>query len=215
MGDFGIFSISVKELIHCEGGGRWHWAVSALMGLQKLSHWSLTCFMEAAEQLPSSLHGEMQSFRVTGARSVGGSPLKLMSLLWPLPRPLPTDCEPLGIGTLFIFGSLSQKRHGWDSVLHPLCPVSSVRIIILSLQGEAFPHSLVGKKSACHAGDLGLISGSGRSPGEGNGNPLQYSCLENPMDRGALQATVHGVAREEHDLATKPPNHLEGRMKST
>ena len=43
-----------------------------------------------------------------------------------------------------------------------------------------------------------------RSPGEGNGNPLQYSCLENPMDRGAWQATVHGVARVGHDLATKP-----------
>ena len=46
---------------------------------------------------------------------------------------------------------------------------------------------------------------SGRSPGEGNGNPLQYSCLENLMDRGAWQATVHGVAQVGHDLATKPP----------
>jgi len=50
-----------------------------------------------------------------------------------------------------------------------------------------------------------LIPGSGRSPGERNGNPLQYSCLENPMDRGAWQATVHGVARVRHDLATKSP----------
>ena len=47
-----------------------------------------------------------------------------------------------------------------------------------------FPHSLVGKEPACNAGDLGLIPGLGRSPGEGNGNPLYYSCLENPMDRG-------------------------------
>ena len=61
------------------------------------------------------------------------------------------------------------------------------------------------KESACNAGDLGSIPGSGRSPGEGNGNPLQYSCLENPMDRGAWRATVHGVARVGHDLATKPP----------
>ena len=45
----------------------------------------------------------------------------------------------------------------------------------------------------------------GRSPGGGNGNPLQYSCLENPMDRGAWWATVHGVARVGHDLVTKPP----------
>ena len=50
----------------------------------------------------------------------------------------------------------------------------------------------------CHAGDtgdLGSIPESGRSPGEGNGNPLQYSCLENPMDRGAWQVAVHGVAK--------------------
>ena len=49
-----------------------------------------------------------------------------------------------------------------------------------------------GKEPVCSAEDLGLISGLGRSPGEGNGNPLQYSCLENPMDRGAWRATVWG-----------------------
>ena len=49
------------------------------------------------------------------------------------------------------------------------------------------------KASACNAGDLGSILGLGRSPGEGNGNPLQYSCLENPMDGGAWLAVVHGV----------------------
>ena len=68
---------------------------------------------------------------------------------------------------------------------------------------KGFPHSLVGKESACNAGDQGSIPGSGRSPGEWNGNRLQYSCLENPMDRGAWQATVHGVARVGYDLATK------------
>ena len=51
------------------------------------------------------------------------------------------------------------------------------------------------KVSACNAGDLGSIPGLGRSPGEENGNPLQYSCLENPMDGGAWWATVHGVAK--------------------
>ena len=50
-----------------------------------------------------------------------------------------------------------------------------------------------------------MIPGLGRFPGEGNGNPLQVSCLENPMDRGAWQATVHGVTRVRHNLATKPP----------
>ena len=57
------------------------------------------------------------------------------------------------------------------------------------------PDSSVGKESACSAGDPGWISGLGRSPVEGNGNPLQYSCLENPMDRGACQSAVHGVAK--------------------
>ena len=54
---------------------------------------------------------------------------------------------------------------------------------------------LSGKESACNVGDLGSIPGSGRSPGEGNGNPLQYSCLENPMNGGDWWATVHGVAK--------------------
>ena len=54
-----------------------------------------------------------------------------------------------------------------------------------------------GKESACHAGDLGSIPGSGRSPGEGNGSLLQYSCLENSMDRGAWTATVHGVTKSQ------------------
>ena len=53
------------------------------------------------------------------------------------------------------------------------------------------------KESACNAGDPGLISGLGRTPGEGNSNPLQYSCLENPMDRGAWWATVHGVSKSQ------------------
>ena len=58
-----------------------------------------------------------------------------------------------------------------------------------------FPGGSDSKESACNAGDLGLIPESGRSPGEGNGNPLHNSCLENPMDGGAWQATVHGVAK--------------------
>ena len=67
-----------------------------------------------------------------------------------------------------------------------------------------FPGGSVVKEFVCSAGDTGSIPGSGRSPGEGNGNPLQYSCLGNFMDRGALWATAHGVARVGHDLATKP-----------
>ena len=58
-----------------------------------------------------------------------------------------------------------------------------------------FPGGSDGKASACNAGDLGSIAGSGRSPGEVNGNPLQYSCLENSMDGEAWWAIVHGVAK--------------------
>ena len=58
-----------------------------------------------------------------------------------------------------------------------------------------FPGGSDGKASAYNVGDLGLIPGPGRSPGVGNGNPLQYSCLGNPMDGGAWKAIVHGVAK--------------------
>ena len=75
------------------------------------------------------------------------------------------------------------------------------------MRREGFPHSSVGEESTCNAGDPGLIPGLGRSPGERNGNPLQYSCLENPMDRGAWQAAVPGVTRVRHDLGTKSPHH--------
>ena len=60
-----------------------------------------------------------------------------------------------------------------------------------------FPGISAGKESACHAGDLGLIPGLGRSPGGGHGNPLYYSCLENPMDKGVWSGTVHGVAKSQ------------------
>ena len=62
-----------------------------------------------------------------------------------------------------------------------------------SSKHSGLPWRLYGKGSASNAGDRGSIPGAGRSPGEGNGNPLQYSCLGNPMDRGAWRATVHGI----------------------
>ena len=83
--------------------------------------------------------------------------------------------------------------------------------------GQAFPHILcfsssqvpwgftngsVVKKLPGNAGGAGLIPGSGRTPGEGNGNPLQYSCLENPMDKGAWWATLHRVAKSQIGLST-------------
>ena len=66
--------------------------------------------------------------------------------------------------------------------------------MLLVGHGGIFPGGSDGKEPACSAGDLGLIPGLGRSSGEGHGYPLQDSCLENLMDRGSLQASVHGVA---------------------
>ena len=68
-----------------------------------------------------------------------------------------------------------------------------------------FPGSSVGKEAACSAGDLDSITGSGRSPGEANGDPPQHSCLENPMERGPWGTIVHGVTRVGRDLTIKPP----------
>jgi len=67
------------------------------------------------------------------------------------------------------------------------------------------PWWLGSKVFTCASGDLGSIPGSGRPPGEGNGHPLQYSCLGKPVDRGAWWVTIYRVSRVEHDLVTKPP----------
>ena len=82
------------------------------------------------------------------------------------------------------------------------CKVISLQLIKINGKKRkkewGFPGSLEGKESACNAGDLSSIPGSGRSPGGGHGNPLQYSCLENSMDKGAWRATIRGV-RVTHD----------------
>ena len=67
--------------------------------------------------------------------------------------------------------------------------------LVRGMQYEELSCGSHGKESACNVGDLDLIPGFGRARGEGNGNPLQYSCLDNSMNRGAWQATVHGVSR--------------------
>ena len=83
--------------------------------------------------------------------------------------------------------------------------LSVLRGIVIRLTRQlGFPGGSEVKTSACNAGDLGLIPGLGRSPGGGNGNPLQYSCLENPMDRQAWWATVHGVTKSLTRLSNLP-----------
>ena len=96
----------------------------------------------------------------------------------------------------------SEAAHSF----HSLCMFSSklIKLKIMRVSQVA----LVVKNMPANAGDIrdvGSVPGLGRSPGEGHGNPLQYSCLEKPMDRGAWWATVHGLARVRHDLAAQPP----------
>ena len=78
-----------------------------------------------------------------------------------------------------------------------------LQIIVL-----CFPGGSDSKEYMCNAGDLGLIPGLGRVPGGGRGNPLQYSFLENPMDRGGWWATVHGLSKSEHDQGTQHSTHV-------
>ena len=88
-----------------------------------------------------------------------------------------------------LFRGKTVKSFVCDRMEICLFQVSSICVFIFI----TFFSGSDGKESACNAGDLGSISGSGRSPEEGNGYPLQYSCLENPMDKGPWWATVHGV----------------------
>ena len=99
----------------------------------------------------------------------------------------------------------SQGAHCRDHVVSTTSGTDVSRTPLdLTPNTLGFPHGSVGKESACNEGDPGSIPGLGRSPGEGNGNPLQYSCLENPTYRGGTWlSTVHGVARVGHDLVTR------------
>ena len=90
--------------------------------------------------------------------------------------------------------SWQRVRHGWATKLNWICHYKYV-CIFAWVTHEDFPGSSEGKESASNAEDPDLIPWLERSPGEGNGNPLQYSCLENSMDRGAWQSTVPGVTK--------------------
>ena len=85
----------------------------------------------------------------------------------------------------------------WWATYSPPVAKSRTRLsdFTFTLSELGLPGGSDGKESACNEGDLGSVPGWERSPGEGNGNPLQYSCLENSMDRGAWRATVHGVTK--------------------
>ena len=87
-----------------------------------------------------------------------------------------------------VLSHLAPTTNLWDAYYSPLFIGEEIRLYKVDL---VFPAGSVSKEFACNAGDLGSVPGSGRSPGGGNGNQLQYSFLENPIDRGAWWATVH------------------------
>ena len=92
---------------------------------------------------------------------------------------------------VFFLLELSQGNHLGTIIMTLIIMSTMGNFLLLLFSGGGIND----KESACNAGDLGLIPGSGRSTGEENANPLQYSCLKNPMDRGAWRATVHGVTK--------------------
>ena len=96
---------------------------------------------------------------------------------------------------------MSLSHHLFRITVHTQNTVAIVTITWCLEGWLGFPGGSVVKNAPASAGDMGSIPGSGRSPGEGNGNPLQHSCLGNPMDRKAWWATVHEVTRVRHDGA--------------
>ena len=115
--------------------------------------------------------------------------------VWDLPRPVIEPGSPALAGRFFTREALLVDFFG--GCHSDWCELLIVVLIDISLMiSEGLPRWLSGKESASHTGDSSSIPGLRRSPGEGNGNPLQYFCLGNPMDRGAWRASLHGVAKE-------------------
>ena len=101
------------------------------------------------------------------------------------------------VGFFFLYCPLNHILFSCGKI----CRTIKFIILVFFKYAMGFPGGSEVKASAYDARDLGSIPGSGRSPGEGNGNPLQYSCLKNPMDRGAWWTTVHGVAESQTRLS--------------
>ena len=152
---------------------------SAAMSRTRLSDFTFTFHFHTMEKAMAT-HSSVPAWRIPGTAEPGGLP------------------------------SLGSHRvvHDWSDLAaaaaaalwagHSFCIVSVTSVVCHRLEDKpmSFPDGSVVKNLPANAGDAGSIPGLARSPGGGNGNPLQYSCLENPMDRGAWWAIVHGVSKE-------------------
>ena len=135
-------------------------------------------------------------------------PQGISYVLWILSCPLPSmSC--VAYGTLQFIQMQNWYRmitdteliktdtnQNWYRIITLRCTIS-----VTLLSCVSFPNGSDGKESTCNTGELGSVPEQGTSPGGGHGNPLQYSCLENPMDRGAWWALVHGVAKSQTRLS--------------
>ena len=158
------------------------WSLVKLMSLSRWCHPTISCSV-----VP--FFSCLQSFPVTQLCPTFCSPM---------------DCSPPGSSVHWIFLAWIVSQLPLPTPFDALCHVILTKflwfILLLSTSISEYRTSLVSqmvKASAYNVGDPGLIPGLGRSPGEGNGNLLQYSCLENPMDGGAWWAAVHGVAKSQ------------------
>ena len=104
-------------------------------------------------------------------------------------------------------GDVGMGRGPEDGGMDWQFGISRCKLLYIGWINRGFPDGSDGKVSDCNAGNLGLIPGSGRSPGGGHGNPLQHSCLENSVDRGAWRAMVYGVAKSWIQLSD---SHMHG-----
>ena len=134
----------------------------------------------------------------------------------------PTLCDPMNHSTpglpvhhqLLEFTQTHVHRVGDD--IQPSHPLVWALIPLWGPHPQDLTQTWLPPKgsTSCNTGDVGSVPGSGRSPGEGSGNPLQYSCLENPMDRGAWRATVHGVAKSQTQTEATWCTHTPSSFKS-
>ena len=110
---------------------------------------------------------------------------------------------------------LEYKKNTQNSIIRKKLNLKWTNGLYRHVTKLGFPGGSLAKNPPANAGDVGLLSELGRSHGEGNSDSLQYSCLENPMDRGAWQATVHGVTRVRHNLVTKNNNNSNVSFKAS